>query len=106
MYVGIDVAKASLQVCVLSSPMQQHACANTKAGWKALESYLSQWENVWVALEATGTYRNGLMNYLFEANYRVSVINPAWIKAYGKSQMKRHKTDAIDAHLIADFCRT
>jgi len=106
MYVGIDVAKASLQVCVLSTPDQQQSFANTKAGWKALESYLSQWDEVWVALEATGTYGEGLTRSLFEAKYRVSVINPARIKAYGKSQMKRHKTDAIDAHLIADFCRT
>jgi transposase len=106
MYVGIDVAKASLQVCVLSNPVQQQSFANTKAGWKALKSYLSQWDDVWVALEATGTYGEGLTHALFEAHYRVSVINPARIKAYGKSQMKRHKTDAIDAHLIADFCRT
>jgi transposase len=67
---------------------------------------LSQWEDVWVALEATGTYGDGVTHALFEANYRVSVINPARIKAYSKSQMKRHKTDTIDAHLIADFCRT
>lgn len=60
MYVGIDVAKASLQVCVLSNPIQQQSFANTKAGWKALGSYLSQWEDVWVALEATGTYGDGL----------------------------------------------
>lgn len=107
MYVGIDVAKASLQVCVLTSPVQQRPFPNTRAGWKALDNYLSQWhEEVWVAMEATGTYGEGVTHYLFEANYRVSVINPARIKAYGKSQMKRHKTDAIDAHLIADFCRT
>ncbi len=59
-----------------------------------------------MAIEATGTYGDGVMHYLFKAHYRVSVINPARIKAYNKSQMKRHKTDAIDAHLIADFCRT
>lgn len=106
MYVGIDVAKASLQVCVLTSPVQQQAFANTKTGWKALDHYLSQWDEVWVALEATGTYGNGVTHYLFAAHYRVSVINPARIKAYSKSQMKRHKTDTIDAHLIADFCRT
>jgi transposase len=106
MYVGIDVAKASLQVCVLSNPVQQQPFSNTKAGWKALDRYLSQWDEVWVVMEATGTYGDGLTHYLFEAHYRVSVINPARIKAYGKSQMTRHKTDAIDAHLIADFCRT
>lgn len=106
MYVGIDVAKASLQVCVLTSPVQQQSFTNTKAGWKALDNYLCQWQDVWVALEATGTYGDGVTHSLFEAQYRVSVVNPARIKAYGKSQMKRHKTDAIDAHLIADFCRS
>jgi transposase len=36
----------------------------------------------------------------------VSVVNPARIKAYGDSQMRRNKTDTLDAALIADFCRT
>ena len=36
----------------------------------------------------------------------MSVVNPARIHAYAQSQLKRHKTDAVDAELIADFCRT
>jgi transposase len=106
MYVGIDVAKASLQVCVLTSPVQQKSFDNTAAGWKALDKYLKSWHEVWVGMEATGTYGNGVARHLHTAAYRLSVINPARIKAYAQSQMKRHKSDTIDAHLIADFCRT
>lgn len=105
-YVGIDVAKASLQVCVLTTPAQQQRFDNTKKGWTALKRWLKTWEGVWVGLEATGTYGDGVTLALYQAGYRVSVINPARIKAYGESQMKRRKTDAIDASLIADFCRT
>jgi transposase len=106
MYVGIDVAKESLQVCVLSQPAQQRAFENTLKGWKALAKWLKNYEEVWVALEATGTYGEGVAYHLHASGYRVSVVNPARIHAYAQSQLKRHKTDAIDAELIADFCRT
>jgi transposase len=106
MYVGIDVAKASLQVCVLTAPVEQKTFDNNKSGWKALNHYLKHWDEVWVALEATGTYSDGVSEALYQAGYRVSVINPLRIKGYARSQMKRQKTDAIDAQLIADFCRT
>jgi transposase len=43
--------------------------------------------------------------YLYEAGYRVSVVNPARIKGYADSQLQRNKTDKLDAALIADFCR-
>jgi transposase len=36
----------------------------------------------------------------------VSVVNPARIKKYAESQLKRNKTDRLDAEIIADFCRT
>jgi len=36
----------------------------------------------------------------------MSVVNPAQVKAYARSQLQRNKTDRLDAALIADFCRT
>jgi transposase len=59
-----------------------------------------------VCLEATGTYYEAVAEHLHEAGYRVSVVNPAWIKHYGRSQGRRNKTDRLDAKLIADYCRT
>jgi transposase len=43
--------------------------------------------------------------FLVQAGYRVSVVNPARIKGYADSQLQRNKTDKLDAYLIADFCR-
>lgn len=108
LYVGIDVAKATLQVCVLSEPKaQQRELANNRTGYKRLAKWLKSFRSeVWVALEATGTYGDEVSEWLHREGYRVSVVNPARIKAYAESQLTRHKTDAIDAHLIADFCRT
>jgi transposase len=57
-------------------------------------------------LEATGAYGEALAEYLYQAGYRLSVVNPARIKGYGLAQLARNKTDKLDAALIADFCRT
>jgi transposase len=57
-------------------------------------------------LEATGYYGDDVAQFLHEAGYRVSVVNPARIKGYADSRLSRNKTDAADAALIADFCRT
>ena len=106
-YVGMDVAKASLQVCVLSEAKgQQRRFENKRSGWKGLTKWLKQWDEVWVRLEATGTYGDEVSEWLYRAGYRVSVVNPGRIKAYADSQLKRHKTDVIDAEVIADFGRT
>lgn len=105
-YVGIDVAKDNLQVCVMTKGRPQRRFENRESGWQALTKWLKAWGEVWVALEATGTYGDGVSEWLVQAGYRVSVVNPARIHAYGQSQLKRHKTDAVDAELIADFCRT
>jgi transposase len=107
-YVGIDVAKETLQVCVLSASQQQCEFGNTPKGHQQLVKWLKQQKDkiAVVGLEATGSYGEAVCAYLYEQGMPVSVINPARIKAYAQSQLKRHKTDAIDAELIADFCRT
>ena len=107
-YVGIDVAKATLQVCVLLDKAQQREFSNTGRGHSDLLKWL--WKvagkELVVGLEATGSYGEELVEFLYQQRVEVCVINPARVKAYGASQLKRHKTDEIDAELIADFCRT
>lgn len=105
-YVGIDVGKDQLQVCVLTQGRAQRQFENRETGWRALTKWLKTWGEVWVTLEATGTYGDGVSAWLYQAGIQVSVVNPARIAAYARSQLKRHKTDAVDAELIADFCRT
>jgi transposase len=54
-------------------------------------------------MEATSTYGEELALYLYQASHRVSVVNPARIKAFGASELQRTKNDRADATLIARF---
>lgn len=108
-WVGMDVSKATLDVMLIrESDRQSTQVSNDKAGWRTLENFLKKrcGAMAHVCLEATGLYGDGVAEFLHERGYRVSVVNPARIKAYGDSQLKRNKTDRADAALIADFCRT
>jgi len=111
--IGIDIGKEQFDVCVLDEQRQKHqqAFPNTKKGIKALQQWLKQQgvrqaAEAHIALEATGIYGELVAETLYQRGYRVSVINPARIKAYAQSQMQRNKTDKLDAALIADYCRT
>jgi transposase len=81
---------------------------NNERGWAKLTSWLKKHGATGgaVCLEATGRYGDGVAEYLYTAGYRVSVVNPARIRGYADSQLRRNKTDKLDARLIADFCRT
>lgn len=108
--VGIDVAKRTLAVLALfPTGKQRHkACANTAAGHAELVRWLARHAEapVVIGMEATGGYQEAVATALHDAGYAVSVLNPSAIAAYGLSQLRRAKTDATDAALIADYMRT
>lgn len=108
-WIGIDVSKATLDVVLLrEGDRQPTTVANDKRGFRTLENFLKKrcGHDGHVCLEATGLYGDAVAEFLHGRGYVVSVVNPARIKAYGDSQLKRNKTDRADAALIADFCRT
>jgi len=104
---GIDVSKDTLDVC-LRWPMRQTYSRfdNTAGGHQQLQRWLKmqEVETVHACLEATGQYGEAVAEYLYQLGHIVSVVNPARIKAYGRSKLRRNKTDKADAELIADFC--
>ena len=108
--VGIDVSKDKLDVVIIDDQQQQQyiQVANQAKGYEHLQRWLTKRRAAGsvVCLEATGRYSEGIAEYLYEVGYRVSVVNPARIKGYAMSQMRRNKTDKLDARLIADFGRT
>src|SRR5258708_12784282 len=106
--VGIDVSKDKLDVVCMDEQRQtQYAQVdNTAKGYAQLKRWLHKRQVQAVCLEATGRYSEGVAEYLHEAGYQVSVVNPARIRGYATSQLRRNKTDKLDAALIADFCRT
>jgi len=57
------------------------------------------------ALEATGVYGKALIAALHQAGLAVSVLNPAQVKYFALSVLRRTKNDTVDAEIIARFCR-
>lgn len=112
-FVGIDVGKDTLVVVLRRGADTLRATHdNTPAGHTKLLTWLAKHHRrlatgqVHACLEATGSYGDDIALALYQAGYGVSVVNPARIKAFSESRLSRNKTDAADAFLIAEFCRT
>lgn len=104
---GIDVAKETLDVALLNAErLIPKQFENTPGGHQQLATWLVKQAavNAHVCLEATGQYGDGVAEYLYQRGYSVSVVNPARIKHYGDSKLRRNKTDKADAQLIAEYC--
>jgi transposase len=106
---GIDLSKETFVTALLSADrVAKREFPNSPRGFEQLSAWLTRRGVQYVhgCMEATGRYGDALAEYLYQAGHTVSVVNPARIKAYMKSQLVRNKTDQLDAALIADFCRT
>lgn len=105
---GIDVSKDTLDFALLGGkkPEYRHY-TSTEAGYSHLVNWLQKAgaETLHACLEATGQYGDGVATYLHNHGYQVSVVNPALIKAYAASKLRRFKTDKGDAEVIALFCQ-
>lgn len=107
--IGIDISKAKFDVAVLTGGQTYRLTfANEPSGFKQLEHWLKKRKlsRVHACMEATGRYGDELALFLHAQGYTVSVVNAKRIQAYAESQLRRNKTDELDATLIADFCRT
>lgn len=104
---GIDVSKETLDVALSDGFHLNHdQFSNTQKGHEELDLWLRKQSvlKVHVCLEATGQYGDGVAEYLFAHGFPVSVVNPARIKHYANSKLRRNKTDKADAQLIAEYC--
>jgi transposase len=107
-FLGIDIAKAKFDVCLLGAAGgHYHAFANNQRGFADLVAWLArrQVTSLHACLEATSTYGQALATFLHTQGHTVSVVNPLQIKAFAQSELRRTKTDKVDAALIARFCR-
>jgi len=105
---GIDVSKETLDVALLQEADLKHGkFLNTKEGFARLLRWLHKAgaEDLHACLEATGQYSDAVAEYLYTHAYRVSVVNPARIKAYASSKLRRFKSDKGDAEIIALYCQ-
>lgn len=108
-HIGIDISKDSFEVMLFIQEVKhQLQFQNNRTGFRQFQKWLKKRKviNAHVCMEATGRYADELARYLYERDYEVSVVNPKRIKAYAESKLTRSKTDATDAAIIEDFCRT
>jgi len=105
---GIDVSKETLDTTLkVGAFHKKEQIPNQQKGFKKLHRQISkryEVKTVHVCLEATNIYWEKAAEYFHDQGYRVSVVNPARIKGFAQSQMRRNKTDELDSEVIADFC--
>jgi transposase len=99
-YVGVDIAKATLQVHLKG---RQIEITNGPEGRSQLCKQIGALAAAHVICEATGGYERPLVDAFHQAHIRVSVVNPAQVRAACQAQGQRAKTDRIDAMMLTDY---
>jgi transposase len=101
--VGIDVAKAHVDVSVLGAKFDAQRFDNEAEAHSALAAALKQRDVALVVMEATGGYEAALACALQAAGLPVAVVNPRQARDFAKSMGRLAKTDRIDARMLAEF---
>lgn len=102
-FVGIDVSKAVVDVCVHGMPSVRRSYANQPEGLASLGAWLSAQPVRLVVLEATGGWERQVIDYLQQSDLPVAMINPRQMRDFAKATGHLAKTDRIDAQVLAQF---
>src|SRR5262245_35746731 len=102
MVVGIDVAKAGLDVAVRPSGVERHV-ANDPAGIDAVVGWLQTRHPSLIVLERPGGYEALLVAELGMAHWPVAVVNPRQVRDFARAIGRLAKTDRLDAQVLAQF---
>jgi transposase len=101
-FVGIDVAKESMDIAVYSSE-QYWTSANTDRGVAEAVTRLRDLVPKLVVLEASGGIESPLVAALAVAGIPVAVVNPRQVRDFARATGCLAKTDAMDARVLAHF---
>jgi transposase len=103
LYVGLDIAKDSLQVNLQNLNFSR---PNSALGHRRLiEQLRTLSEPLQVVCEATGGYEQALVLALHQAGIPVAIVEPARVRHFARACALRTKTDRIDAALLSEFGR-
>ena len=108
LFCGIDIGKANHTACLIDANgnfiIRCQSFANDAAGFAVLLKRLteaSQSKPVLIGMEATGHYWYALHEHLVGHHYKVVVLNPVQTAQQAKKQIRKAKTDRVDAGHIA-----
>jgi transposase len=104
--VGIDVSKATLDICYLNNQTTQFfQCQNNEAGIEPLVLALKEFAPTKITLEATGGYEKPLYLALKTAQLPVVKANPRQVRDFAKACGILAKTDKLDAKVLAHYAQ-
>jgi hypothetical protein len=103
--VGIDIAKAHVEVAVLGASVAPPRFVNDSDGHTALIALLQPLAVQLVVMEATGGYEAAVACALQAAGLPVAVVNPRRGRDFAKALGRLAKTDRIDADGLAELGR-
>ena len=101
-FVGIDVAQATLEVAVRPTG-DVWQVANDEIGFGDLVERVRQLKPSLIVLEATGGMHLPVVAALAAAKLPVVAVNPRQARDFAKATGKLAKTDRIDAQVLAHF---
>lgn len=101
-FVGIDVSKEKLDVCVLpmGTVFQEN---NDHRGFESLMKRLAGLDVQRIVIESTGSYSRAPAAALAGNGFVVAVVNPRQVRDFAKAAGKLAKTDTVDAEVLARF---
>jgi transposase len=102
LFVGIDVAKDTLEVCIRPDGMRK-SFANDNEGRVEMARLFAEMKPALVILEATGGYEVPVVEALALRSLKVVVVNPRQVRDFAKAIGRLAKTDEVDAEVIARF---
>lgn len=115
LFIGIDIGKFKHVVAILTESKQVlgkvFSVLETQGDYQQLLAKLEhlarqhQTREFRIGMEATGAYWKNLYHFLTRQSpaFLVSVINPVQTRRFAQSELRRAKTDAVDAITIARF---
>jgi len=101
-FVGIDVSKAALDVCVIPEIQEWHV-SNDDTGIRGVVKRLKAIRPILIIMEATGGYQVPLSAALVKADLPAVVMNPRQVREFAKSRGYLAKTDKLDARVLAEY---
>jgi transposase len=101
-FVGLDVAKAQIDVAVRPSGEQWRA-ANDEAGIAQLVARLRSLQPILVVAEATGGFERAAIAAVAASGLPVVVANPRQVRDFARATGQLAKTDQLDAGILALF---
>ena len=103
-YIGIDIAKFKHFASVVSSDgkviVKPFSFENSRQGFMKLIEEIENFQDCLIGLESTGHYAENLIQFLYERDYPIAVINPIQTDSLRDSNIRKTKTDKIDTMLI------